>query len=102
MTEPDRQATAGDLHARLDTPLPTALAVGHGTAVFVCGSCFHPFAEIRGLNLLVDGEPRPLMAQHAPRLDVFETLHPTLDPLGTADIAVDPDSEDDPQLRSYR
>jgi glycosyltransferase involved in cell wall biosynthesis len=102
MTELGLQAPAHDLRARLDSPLPAALAVGHGNAVFVCGSCFHPSSDIRTLTFLVDGEPQPLMAQQAPRLDVFEALHPTLDPLRTGGIAIDPDSEDDPQLRSYR
>ena len=93
---------ANGLQARLDSPLPSELAVGAGTALFVCGSCFHPLAEIRGVRLLVDGEPRPVMAERMPRLDVFRSLHPTLDPLETSALAADPDSDDDPRLHGYR
>src|SRR6476659_1123255 len=93
---------ANGLQARLDSPLPSELAVGAGTALFVCGSCFHPRAEIRGVSLLLDGEPRPVMAERMPRLDAFRSLHPTLDPLETSALAADPDSDDDPRLHGYR
>jgi glycosyltransferase involved in cell wall biosynthesis len=94
--------SASGLHARLDAPLPGELAVGAGTALFVCGSCFHPLAEIRSLSLLLDGEPQPVMAERMPRLDVFRALHPTVDPLETSGLVRDPDSEDDPRFRGYR
>jgi hypothetical protein len=65
---------AGDgLEARLDAPLPGALAVGRGTAVFVCGTCFAPGGAIASLTLLVDGDEQPLMAHGMPRLDLLRT-----------------------------
>ena len=98
----DHRSPTAACHARLDSPLREECAVGAGTALFVCGSCFHPRAEIRSLRLVLDGEPRPLMAERMPRLDVFRALHPTLDPLETSGLTGDPDSDDDPQLRGYR
>jgi glycosyltransferase involved in cell wall biosynthesis len=62
------------LDVSLDAPLPATLAVGAGTAVFVCGTCFAPAARIASLVLLVDGDEQPLMAHGMPRLDL---LHAT-------------------------
>jgi glycosyltransferase involved in cell wall biosynthesis len=101
MSAPD--AKSGDLHLRLDFPLPPALAVGSGgTALFVCGSCFSARARIRSLAFVVDGEVQPLSDFGMPRADVFGALHPGLDPFATAELASDADSADDPFLRSYR
>jgi hypothetical protein len=72
------------LEARLDVPLPTELAVGAGTAVFVCGTCFAPGARLAELFLLVDGDAQPVMAHGMPRLDMLHALAPNVDP-GTAD-----------------
>jgi hypothetical protein len=69
VTEPDRA-----LHVQLDAPLPAELAVGAGTAVFVCGTCFTPDARIASLALTVDGAEQPVMAHGMPRLDVLRTL----------------------------
>ena len=99
-TEP--QAPPGDLHAGLDSPIPPELAVGRGTGLFLCGWCFHPGADTLGLSFLLDGRPQPVMAERMPRLDVFSALHPGLDPGQTANLSLDPDSPDDPELRSYR
>ena len=90
------RGVAGGLHVRLDSPLPAELAVGGGNAVFVCGSCFHERSEIKGLSLLVGEELQPVMALRMPRLDVFRSLHPALDPLATKGLVADPDSDDDP------
>ncbi len=87
---------------RLDAPLPRELAVGAGSALFVCGSCFSPQDAIRTLSLVVDGERQPVMAQGMPRLDLFAALHPSLDPFATAGIDADPRSADDPLLHGYR
>lgn len=57
---------------QLDAPLPPALAVGAGTALFVVGTCFAPGERIASLVLVVDGEEQPVMAHGMPRL---ETLH---------------------------
>jgi glycosyltransferase involved in cell wall biosynthesis len=61
----------GDLHLGLDFPLPAELAVGAGTALFVCGWCFSQRGRTRRLELLVDGEPQPLADYGMPRADVF-------------------------------
>ena len=45
---------------------------------------------------------QPLMAQRMPRGDVFGALHPSLDRYGTGRPDADPDSPDDPELRSFR
>jgi len=65
------RALAAGLHVQLDAPLPTELAVGSGTAVFVCGTCFSPGARIARLALTVDGVEQPVMAHGMPRLDVL-------------------------------
>ncbi len=93
---------AGELRFELDAPLPRELAVGRGTAVFVCGWCYCPTADVAALQLLVDGDAQPLTAFGMPRLDLFRTLHPGLDPYATRGLADDPDSPEDPRLRSYR
>jgi glycosyltransferase involved in cell wall biosynthesis len=62
------------LHVHLDAPLPAELAVGAGTAVFACGTCFAPEGRIASLALTVDGAEQPLMAHGMPRLDVLRTF----------------------------
>jgi GT2 family glycosyltransferase len=59
------------LEARLDVPLPDAVAVGSGTALFVCGTCFEPGTRIESLALLVDGDEQPVIAHGMPRLDLM-------------------------------
>jgi hypothetical protein len=95
-------AAEADLHVQLDYRLPDTVAVGSGTAVFICGWCFSPRGRIQSLDLMVDGEPQPLMAHGMPRGDVFRALHPGIDTFDTAGLDVDPDSSDDPLLMSYR
>ncbi len=90
------------LHASLDSPLPTELVVGRGTALFVAGTCFCPEGQLAALWLSVDGEAQPLIAYGMPRIDFFASLHPGLDPYATADLAGDPASADDPHLLAYR
>src|SRR5579864_1322008 len=41
------------LVVRLDAPLPRESCVGLGTALFVCGTCFHGEQRIRGLSVVV-------------------------------------------------
>ena len=96
-----RHAGASPLFARLDVPLPAEVAVGAGTAVFVCGWCFAPHAEIRGLAFGLDGVRHPVMAFGMPRLDPFAELHPGVDPYATAALTRDAASVEDPELRSY-
>ena len=91
-----------DLRLQLDYPLPESLAVGGGTAVFVCGWCFSPRGRVRALDFVVDGEVQPVPFHRMPRSDVFKALHPGIDPYGTAGMASDPQSLDDPELRSFR
>src|SRR2546421_4564545 len=97
-----RPTRAGGLHVQLEAPLPSEVAVGAGTALFVLGWCFCPDARIRSLSLVVDGRAQPVMAHGMPRLDVFRSLHPGLDPFATADMSSDAGSTDDPLLHSYR
>jgi hypothetical protein len=78
---------SGDLELGLDFPLPTTLAVGTGTALFVCGWCLSRRGRIRSLSFVVDGAEQPVMLHGMPRIDVLRALHPC------ADEAV---------LRSYR
>lgn len=89
------------LRVRLDAPLPRTVSVGGGTALFVCGTCFHGEAAIRSLSLAVDGERQPVSALGMPRLDLFRSLHPGLDPFATAGMSSDPKSPEDPRLHSY-
>ena len=95
-------AGAPALDIRLDHPLPRTLDVGRGTAVFVCGSCFSPRAPIRALSIVADGQRQPVMAHGMPRLDLFRTLHPSIDVFETTGVASDPESPEDPFLHSYR
>jgi hypothetical protein len=64
--------SAASLDVRLDVPLPETLAVGAGTALFVCGTCFAPGGRVSALTLLVDGEEQPLLAHGMPRLDLLQ------------------------------
>ena len=94
--------SAPTLHVQLESELPRELAVGGGTALFVCGWCFCPEAGIAGLELVLDGLSQPVAGAGMPRLDPFRALHPDLDPFDTAGLSSDPRSAQDPQLRSYR
>ena len=64
----------GNLELGLDYPLPRSLAVGAGTAVFVCGWCFARRGRIRSLAFVVDGEVQPVMDHGMPRIDVLRAL----------------------------
>lgn len=101
----DRPSTTGEasgvhLRLRLDYPLPERLAVGAGTALFVCGWCFSPGQRIRSLAFVVDGDVQPVAFHGMPRSDVFKALHPEIDPYSSPPS--DPSSSDDPELRSFR
>jgi glycosyltransferase involved in cell wall biosynthesis len=93
---------SNNLTVSLDAPLPGEVAVGAGTALFVCGWCFDAEEPIRSLSLVVDGDAQPVTAHGMPRLDVFRALHPNVDPFATAGMAQDLSSSEDPFLRSYR
>ena len=45
---------------------------------------------------------QPVRRHGMPRLDFFRSLHPGLDPFATDGMTRDPDSPEDPSLRSYR
>ena len=87
---------------QLECELPSELAVGLGTALFVCGWCVCPQQRIRGLEFLVGGQAQPVAAHGMPRLDPFRAMHPTLDPFATAGLEADPRSDEDPALHGYR
>jgi glycosyltransferase involved in cell wall biosynthesis len=91
-----------DLLVRLDSPLPSSLAVGDGTALFVAGWCVSPRGSLRSLSFVLDGKEQPVMAHGMPRLDVFRALHPGLDAFETSGVRADPESEDDPAMAGYR
>ncbi len=97
----DFQPDSG-LMVRLDVPLPRQVTVGTGTALFVCGWCFHAKADVRTLHFVLDGQRHPTMAHGMPRLDPLAELHPGLDRNQLGVLASDPASVDDPELRSYR
>jgi glycosyltransferase involved in cell wall biosynthesis len=89
------------LMVRLDTRLPS-VPVGSSTAIFCSGACFHRHQEIRGIELVLDGEQQQLAASRMPRLDLFQMLHPGLTPGQGASTTHDPASSDDPEIRCYR
>jgi glycosyltransferase involved in cell wall biosynthesis len=89
------------LQYRLDAPLPSEIAVGEGTALFVCGSCFHSESRVRTLSFVLDGAEQQVARHGMPRLDLFRSLHPTLDPFATAGLELDEASPEDPRLNSY-
>ena len=97
-----RTAREDHLRAELDVPLPGELAIGKGTALFVCGTCFHRDARIRSLAFVIDGVEQPVNAHGMPRLDYFASLHPGVDPYASRRLSSDPASEDDPLMHSYR
>lgn len=66
--------TPANLTVQLECELPSELAVGGGTALFVCGWCFSAQAPVRSLSIAVDGERQPVMAHGMPRLDPFQAL----------------------------
>jgi glycosyltransferase involved in cell wall biosynthesis len=86
------------LRLTLEAELPAELSVGRGSAVFVCGWCFCANAAIESLAFVVDGREQAVAAHSMPRLDPYRALHPGLG-LGASR---DPESVEDPQLRSYR
>jgi glycosyltransferase involved in cell wall biosynthesis len=90
-----------ELHVALEAELPSELAVGAGTALFICGWCFSPEARVHELTFVLNGEPQPVSASGMPRLDPFRALHPTLDPFSIQTTSHDPDSVEDPLLHSY-
>jgi glycosyltransferase involved in cell wall biosynthesis len=71
----DRRRESG-LQFGLDYPLPRTVAVGAGTALFVCGWCFSGRARMRSLDFVIDGRPQPVMLHGMPRIDVLRALEP--------------------------
>jgi glycosyltransferase involved in cell wall biosynthesis len=67
--------TSPSLNVQLDAELPAAVKVGAGTAVFVCGWCFSPRAEIASLEFVLDSERQPVDSFGMPRLDPCRALH---------------------------
>lgn len=95
------QAGAG-LEVRLESPVPSPLAVGGGNALVVWGTCFHRSEPIEELRVGVAGREAPTIAHGMPRPDLFEALHPALPLPLTAALEKDHASEEDPLLMSYR
>jgi glycosyltransferase involved in cell wall biosynthesis len=95
-------ASAADLRVKLDTGLPASLPAGVGTAIFCCGTCFHPDRRVERLEISVDGVRREVTALRMPRLDLFRELHPTLSIEQGESFDRDPASSEDPAIRCYR
>jgi glycosyltransferase involved in cell wall biosynthesis len=96
-------AAAGGLRVSLDPSPPAALPAGRGDAVFLFGTCFHPRADVIGLEVLVAGAAAPVTDFGLPRLDLFRKLHPNFGVGGDPPIPPeDRDSLEDPEVRCYR
>jgi glycosyltransferase involved in cell wall biosynthesis len=91
-----------ELDVRVETGIPSRLAVGGGNAVVLCGSCFHRRQRIRELRVGLPGSEAPAIAHGMPRPDLFTALHPRLELPLAAHIERDDGSEEDPYLMSYR
>jgi glycosyltransferase involved in cell wall biosynthesis len=68
------ESTPAPLSASIDVPPPDSLAVGRGTALFVCGWCFHERLETAGLDLRLGDSAAPAMAHGMPRPDLRRRL----------------------------
>jgi glycosyltransferase involved in cell wall biosynthesis len=97
-TDPDVPARNGDLQVMLEVPIPSRLPVGSATAVLCRGTCFHRHRTVERMTILVDGVPHRPTASRMPRPDLFRSLHPRL----ASGARRDPNSVEDPELRSYR
>ncbi|HLJ04455.1 MAG TPA: glycosyltransferase [Solirubrobacteraceae bacterium] len=81
MTAASHSAPTLPLVARLDVPLPEKVAVGAGTALFVCGTCFHPLDRLADLAFVVEGAEQPVIAHSMPRRDQLSPTPPGQDPV---------------------
>jgi len=70
--------------------------------VFCYGHLFHRRLAVKRVEIEVDGRRHPVSALRMPRLDVLRALHPTFGPEQLDAADTDPDSAEDPALRSYR
>src|SRR5688572_1122763 len=62
------------LHAALELPAQTHIAVGAGSAMLVTGWCFHTQAAIRELAVVVNGVRHRVAHQGLVRLDVRDSF----------------------------
>ena len=83
---------SAEVQVGVDYPLPSQVAVGKGTVLFVCGWCFAREQRITSAALVLGGEAQPVAYHSMPRVDVFEAFHPEPDAA----------SRDDPKFHSYR
>jgi glycosyltransferase involved in cell wall biosynthesis len=90
------------LEITLDRPLPASVLAGRISTIFCAGTCFHPRLPIAELAITVNGVRHRPTAQRMPRLDRFRELHPGLARERWGSAESDPDSSQDPELRSYR
>ena len=97
-----RQENEAGLDVRVESALPSRLAVGRGNALVVWGACFHRRQRIRELRVGIPGREATAVAHGMPRPDLFAALHPTLNLPLEAPIERDDDSAEDPLLMSYR
>jgi hypothetical protein len=88
-----RMGLAGpELQVGVDYPLPSRVAVGKGTVLFVCGWCFSREQRVTSVVLSLGRDAQPVEYHSMPRVDVFEAFHPK------PDVA----SAEDPNFHSYR
>jgi glycosyltransferase involved in cell wall biosynthesis len=69
MPDPAPPESVPALRASLDMPLPAQVAVGGGTTLFVCGSCFHERRRVVELEVRLGSERAAPIAQGMPRAD---------------------------------
>jgi glycosyltransferase involved in cell wall biosynthesis len=55
------------LSVTVESEVPEHLPTGKATALFLYGTCRHPEGPIRRLELIVDGDPQPVLAHGMPR-----------------------------------
>lgn len=63
-----------ELLVSIESDLPSQVVVGRGNLLLVHGWCVHARLPIRHLELLVGGEPQPLLAEGTARADIARRL----------------------------
>ncbi len=72
------------LQAAFDQPLPEVIQVGNGTIMHLSGWCFHPYARIRRLSVLLGDREYPIAMHGYPRLDIHRAFSDEGDPKGNS------------------
>jgi glycosyl transferase family 2 len=72
----DERAGPAELRVELESPLPRSWPVGSAGALFCYGTCHHPPAAVRAIEIVVDGIAQPVAALNMPRADLIATPAP--------------------------